>query len=73
MRPLTPTVSPGAVVATPAPPQDERTMSIETQIQIQKGNKIEIGSLISNLNANSHKVSVSAEVAGQSEIHDRQQ
>jgi hypothetical protein len=55
-KPLTPPIPAGSVVIVTTPPPDQKTMNLETQLQLQRGNKVEIGSIVIKLKDDSHKI-----------------
>lgn len=59
-RPIVPANLPhGTVVVLNAPPPEEETMMLQTQVQLQTGQKIELGEVVKKLRDNNHKVEIS--------------
>lgn len=58
-KPLMPPVPAGSVVIITTPPPDQKTMNLETQLQLQRGNRIEIGSIVTKLKDDNHEIDAS--------------
>lgn len=58
-RPLIPApLPPGTIVVVNEPPKDQETMKLQTELEIKRGDRVEIGSVIKNLRDKSHEVSI---------------
>jgi hypothetical protein len=53
---LAPATSAGGLVIVTTPPPDQQAMNLETQLQLQRGNKIEIGSIVTKLKGDSQRI-----------------
>lgn len=59
LKPLVPAeLPPGSIVVVNRPPPDQETMYLRTQLQIQKGDRIEIGEIVRNLRDKERSVSI---------------
>jgi len=67
-RPLTPPVSPGTVVVVTTPPPDQETSVLKTQLQLQRGSRIEIGSVVRDLKNKSHEASLGPKLGMQDDV-----
>jgi hypothetical protein len=52
-----PNLPPGSIVVIPTPPPDQKTISVSTTVQLTRGSRIEIGSLVKDLRKKAHDVS----------------
>lgn len=57
-RPLIPPVPAGTVIVVTAPPPDQETSVLKIQLQLQRGSRIEIGSVIRDLKNKSSEASI---------------
>lgn len=64
-KPIIPPVPPGTIVIVNTPPPDQKTMLLETQLQLHKGERVEVGSIVTELKNKSHEVNSSPEVKGE--------
>ncbi len=61
-RPVVPpNLPPGTIVVVATPPPDQKTLNISTNIQLTRGSRIEIGSLVRDLRKKDHEVSIKPE------------
>lgn len=67
-RPLTPPVQPGTVVIIndQTPPPIQETSFLKTEIQLTKGQKIDIGGVVKNLKNQNRSIDISPEVSSSS-------
>jgi hypothetical protein len=63
-RPLIPPLPEGSTVLiqNPPRPQDEQTSSLKTELQLNRGDRIEIGSIIQDKNSQNHSIKINPEV-----------
>jgi len=62
-KPLVPTtLPPGTIVVVNNPPPDQETSTLSTTIQLNRGERIEIGSIVKDLRNKGHDVSISPEL-----------
>lgn len=59
IKPIVPVVlPPGQVVVTNQPPADQETSSLETQLQLNKGERIEIGEIVKKLKNKDNNINI---------------
>lgn len=61
-KPLVPpNLPPGTIVVVTTPPADEKTLNVSTTLQLPRGSRIEIGSIVKDLRKKEHDVSIKPE------------
>lgn len=56
-----PNLPPGTIVLLPEKPDDQKTLSVTTTVQLTRGSQIEMGSLVKDLRKKAHDVSIKPE------------
>jgi hypothetical protein len=68
-----PNLPPGSIVVVPSPPANQKTLSVSTTLQLARGSRIEIGSLIKDLRKKDHDVSIEPEAEIQNSIQSEEE
>lgn len=66
-KPLTPPLQPGTIVVINTPPPDQETFNLETQLQLSRGTKVELGSIVKELREKSHEAKADPSLTAETE------
>jgi hypothetical protein len=63
LKPTVPVnLPPGTIVVLKQPPPDQETMSLKTELQLNRGDRIEIGQLVRDLKDKGHTITINPSV-----------
>ena len=66
-KPVAPGLPPGTTVVLATPPADQKTYQLKTQIQLHRGNRIELGTIIRDLRSKNHELNTGPLIKGENQ------